>query len=90
MRLSTDRSTWLGHQSRLDRGRFVTWSFGDSMTGFWLSLPGLSVSNVPTGLVVLSYGFGSLIGPSSGPVLTCYLFRCGVVGRDEQVGQRPQ
>jgi hypothetical protein len=38
----------------LVRGRREASAVGLAMTGFWLSLPGLSVSYVPTGLVVLS------------------------------------
>ena len=89
MRLSTDRSTWLGHQSWLVRGRFVTCGVGPEITGFCDSLAGLSVWSVPTGLVLVSRGFGSV------SVTSCLSRRrAGRAGRAgqavAQAGQRPQ
>ena len=59
VRLRTCRSTWLGHQSRLERGRSVAETVGEEIAGFSLSLV-LAVVSVPCGLALASLGFGSV------------------------------
>jgi hypothetical protein len=46
---NTDRSSWLGHQSRFVRGRPPVFGVGESIAGFSLSLPCAVTESCATG-----------------------------------------